>query len=459
VDLHADRQVESRDWIGVSSFDASVDSTLQKCVQAKFCKFDLLFFRSPLSGLDVNHSNSLATASVKLAWIRNAIRAFIAVAIAMMVSFPSYGQPPMNLKDADKLPTDVAATIAIVGEDRILLGDLLPRVEARIAEVVAKNGEAIPEEQVKFARYGLIRPLLAQTIQNKMMRESFLNDQVGTENADKRVEADQRMTAKARQLFHETELPKLQKQYKTNDLAELDDILRKKGNSLEGRQREFVDMMLGHLYIRGKVERDPQVSVSEINQYYLDHKDDYMRPTRARWEQLSVLFTNHSDRETARRKIWDMGREAFYGGNLQAIAKQKSEEPFSGQGGVHDWTPKGSLVSEVLDQQIFSIPINEMSEIVEDADGLHIVRVLEREEAGLTSLSEVQDEIRAIIRKDKIAKSQSKVMEDMQSRVPVWSLFPDDVPGALPLPKSVARHHKARSHNEQNSAQNSGLRR
>lgn len=404
-------------------------------------------FRSPLSGLDVIQLNSLAVGFPNTAWIRTGTRAFIAVAAGLILSCQLLAQPPMNMADADKLPTDVAATIAIVGEDRILMGDLLPRVEARIAEVVAKNGEQIPEEQVKFARYGLIRPLLAQTIQNKMMRESFLNDQVGTENADKRVEADQRMTAKARQLFHETELPKLQKQYKTNDLAELDEILRKKGNSLEGRQREFVDMMLGHLYIRGKVERDPQVSVSEINQYYLDHKDDYMRPTRARWEQLSVLFTNHPDRESARRKIWDMGREAFYGGNLQAIAKQKSEDPFSGQGGVHDWTPKGSLVSEALDRQIFSIPLNEMSEIIEDADGLHIVRVLERVEAGLTSLSEVQDEIRATIRKDKIAKSQAKVMDDMQSRIPVWSLFPDDVPGALPLPESVARHHKARPQN------------
>jgi hypothetical protein len=218
-------------------------------------------------------------------------------------------------------------------------------------------------------------------------------------------------------------------------------LLRKKGNSLDGRQREFTDMMLGHLYIRSKVNRDPEVSISEINEYYLANKKEFFKPTRARWEQLSVLFRNHSSKEEAQKRIWEMGREAFYGGNLQAIAKEKSEEPFANEGGLHDWTAQGSLASAKLDQQIFSIPTGAMSEIIDDGDGFHIIRVLEREEAGITSLSEVQDEIRATIRKDKIVKSQAKVLEEMQIRIPVWSLFPQDTPGALPLPDSIARYH------------------
>lgn len=357
-------------------------------------------------------------------------------------------QPPglaEALIEAEKMPTDPAAIVAKVGEDTILLGDILPRVEARIAEVVAKNGKEIPEEQIKLARYSLSRPLLSQAIRNKMMRASFLNDQVGTENFDKRVEADRRLESKAIQMFYESELPQLKEQYKTNDLSELDKLLREKGNSFEGRQREFIDMMLGHLYIRSKVDREPKVSISEINQYYLANQKEFSKPTRARWEQLSVMFSNYGSRDEAQKAIWEMGRAAFYGGNLQAIAKEKSEEPFASKGGLHEWTAKDSLASEELNEQIFSIKTNAMSEIIEDANGLHIVRVLQREEAGVTSLSEVQDEIRAKIRAEKIERSQRKVMEDMQDRIPVWSLFPQDMPGALPLPVSVARHHHRRT--------------
>lgn len=338
-----------------------------------------------------------------------------------------------------QLPDDPAAVIAVVGQSPILLGDLLGKVEARIDDVVSKTDQEIPADQLHYARVNLVRGSLAQAIQNKMMRESFLLDQVGTQEADKREEADEKLTTRARQMFFESELPELKKQYEVEDLRELDAVLRKKGTSLSTRQRDFVDAMLGHLYIRSKVERDPTVSIAEINEYYKANLVDYERPTRARWEQLTVLFSNFPTQEAARQMIWDMGREAYFGGNVQAVARAKSQEPFADKGGVHEWTAKGSLASEILDEKIFTLPVMELSDIIEDPNGFHIIRVLERVEAGLTPLAEVQDEIRSTIRKNKIAESQKQVMADMQVRIPVWSIFPEDLPGANPLPVSVAK--------------------
>jgi parvulin-like peptidyl-prolyl isomerase len=342
-----------------------------------------------------------------------------------------------------QLPEDPAAVVAVVGRTPILLGDLMPKVQARINEVVSKTKQEIPPDQLHYARVNLVRGMLAQAVQSKMMRESFLLDQVGTQNADKRREADETLQSRARQMFFETELPQLKKQYKVQDLTELDELLREKGSSLAARQRDFVDAMLGHLYIRSKVDREPNVSIAEINEYYTANVADYERPVRARWEQLTVMFEKFSTRQAAHRAIWEMGREAYYGGSMQAVARDKSQEPFASKGGVHDWTAKGSLASEPLDNEIFSIPLNAMSEIIEDDTGYHIVRVLERQEAGLIPLSEVQDEIRTKLRKEKIAQSQRKVMEDMQVRIPVWSMFHEDTPGAKPLPISIARQDTA----------------
>jgi parvulin-like peptidyl-prolyl isomerase len=341
------------------------------------------------------------------------------------------------------LPEDPTAVMAVVGRSAILLGDLTPKVEARIQEVMSKTSQQIPDEQLHYARVNLTRGLLAQAIQNKMMRESFLLDQVATQQADKRQEADEKMASRARQMFFESELPELKKQYKVEDLNELDKLLREKGSSLAARQRDFVDAMLGHLYIRSKVDREPAVSLAEITEHYRAHVSQYERPTRARWEQLSVLFEKFDTREQAHQAIWDMGREAYFGGSMQAVAREKSQEPFANKGGVHEWTAQGSLASETLDREIFSIPLNAMSEILEDEIGYHIVRVLERQDAGIIPLSEVQDEIRAKIRQDKIAEAQRKAIDDMQVRIPVWSLFPDDTPGAQPLPVSIARPQTA----------------
>ncbi|MFG0261566.1 MAG: peptidylprolyl isomerase [Novipirellula sp. JB048] len=337
-----------------------------------------------------------------------------------------------------ELPDDPAAIIAVVGQTQIFYGEIATKVEARINEVIAKDDKHVPPDQLKFARLNLTRGMLTQAIQNKMLRESFLLDQVGTQSAEKRAEADEMLAARARQMFHESELPQLKKQYQVDELSELDALLREKGSSLAARQRDFTDAMLGHLYIRSKINQDPTVSLADITQHYNDHQQEYRHSAMARWEQLTVLHRNFTSRDEALQAISEMGREAYFGGNMQAVARAKSQEPFASSGGLHDWTTKGSLASEVLDAQIFSLPLNAMSEIIEDETGFHIIRVLGRKEAGFTPLSEVQDEIRSQIREQKIAESQKEAMQQMQQRVQVWSLFPDDIEGAKPLPTRIA---------------------
>ena len=339
------------------------------------------------------------------------------------------------------LPEDPAAVIAVVGKSNILLGDLLPQVDARIAEVEEKSGQKIPAEQLRTARLSLVRGLLGKTIQTKMMRESFLLEQVGIENADKREEADAKLSGRARQMFHDAELPELKKQYGTEDLRELDSMLRKKGSSLLARQRDFVDQMLGHLYLRGNVNRKPEVSMSEIITEYEAEKELYYRPERARWEQLTVLNSKVPNEQAARAEIQEMGREAVFGGSMQAVARARSQEVFASKGGVHDWTSRGSLASEALDNQIFTLPLNKISGVIQDKLGFHIIRVLEREAAGYTPRSELQDELRSKIRERKIEDSQRVALNRMRDKVPVWTLFPDDIPGAKPLPVSITRRN------------------
>ena len=120
--------------------------------------------------------------------------AFVSVPAALCQA-PSQAEFEKAL--ATELPDDPAAVIAVVGQSKILLGDVKPKVDARINSVVEKSPQAVPEEQIKFARVNLTRGFLAQAIQTKMMRESFLLSQVGTQAADKRKEANELMGSKS----------------------------------------------------------------------------------------------------------------------------------------------------------------------------------------------------------------------------------------------------------------------
>jgi parvulin-like peptidyl-prolyl isomerase len=118
---------------------------------------------------------------------------------------------------------------------------------------------------------------------------------------------------------------------------------------------------------------------------------------------------------------------------MQAVAKLKSQEPFAGRGGLHEWTNRGSLASTKLETQIFSLPLGVMSEVIEDEVGMHIVRVLERKPEGIKPISELQDEIRQKLKDQKIEEAIQKITSEMTKRVAVWTIYPDDIDGAMPL--------------------------
>jgi parvulin-like peptidyl-prolyl isomerase len=346
----------------------------------------------------------------------------------MRRSAPQAPPPPKVL-----LPNDPAAPLAVVGEQPIFLGDILPRVDARIKEVSEKTGQKVPDDQLQLVRTQVARGLLVQTIQNKQMRECFLLDQVGTQPADKRKEVQDQMESRARQLFFETQVPNLLKQHEAETLSALEASLLKTGVTLQMQQRDFIDQMLASMWIRSVVDDNPKVTLAEAYQRYQQQVDEYYQPEKARWEQLTVLYKNHPNPAEAGKALGQMGREAFYGGNLSAVAREKSEEAYAGDGGIHDWISKGSLASKPLDDAIFSLPLNQLSEFITDDEGMHIIRVLERTESGYRSFAEVQEEIIAQIRKEKIQTAQKSVLKKMRRRVAVWTMFPDDVPDSRPL--------------------------
>ena len=345
-----------------------------------------------------------------------------------------------------ELPSDPAAIIAVVGRTVILAGDLMPRVEARVAEIIARSPNEPSEVEQRYIRAVIFRSLLNQSIQLKILRESFLLSQVATQAADKRYEAEKKLQARARQMFQEQEVPRLYKKFGVNTVSEIDQKLREQGGSFESSRLDFTDQMLAHLYRSDAIPRDPPIALIEIRNYYEDHIDSYRVKARARWEQLTATFERCGNREAAIALINEMGREAYFGGSMQAVARAKSQEPFAARGGVHDWASKGSLASTVLEDQIFSLPIGVMSEVIEDDDGVHIVRVLERREAGTKSISDLQDEIRERIKEQKIEEAIKKTTSEMTRRVAVWSIFPEDIDGALKLDSpQIARSRPADS--------------
>jgi hypothetical protein len=157
--------------------------------------------------------------------------------------------------------------------------------------------------------------------------------------------------------------------------------------------------------------------------WYQARLADYDYPAKARFETLTVKTGLKRSRQQAWDMLAEMGNEVLAGRPFAEVAKARSEGPTAAAGGAVDWTTKGSLASKLLDEAIFSLPVGQLSSILEDETALHIVRVVERRDAGRTPFIDAQVDIRSQLVAERRQKAQDEYLAKLRARTPVWTVF------------------------------------
>ena len=92
------------------------------------------------------------------------------------------------------------------------------------------------------------------------------------------------------------------------------------------------------------------------------------------------------------------------------MAKAKSDGLTSKDGGAYDWTTKVALSCTAIDEALFTLQVGEMSPIIDGGPAYHIIRVLERRDAGRKPFTDVQVEIRDDLRDEHIRAGMEKYL-------------------------------------------------
>ena len=209
------------------------------------------------------------------------------------------------------------------------------------------------------------------------------------------------------------------------NITEFDGNLRVQGSSLRQVRTAWAKDQLARQFVQQALNIDQTVSHQEMLDDYHTNKEKYAIRARSKWEQIMVRFDKHDSRNAAKKKIAEIGNQVLHGASLKEIAKKKSDGFRASEGGQHDWTGKGALVLKEIDSAIFSLPIGELSDIIESRDGYHIVRVLDRNEASYTPFTEAQLKIKTRIKNEKINAAFEEHLAAVRKRVPV-EYFPLD---------------------------------
>lgn len=277
------------------------------------------------------------------------------------------------------------------------------------------------------AREGLLKSLILGRIEMALLYADFRS---------KAPQAD--MNAIKKQLetpFEETEVPRLIESTGVKDRAELETKLMSLGTSLNERRDDFFRTIIARQWLQQSVKISKEVTHEQLVEFYQSHEADYAQPERVRWEELMVRFEKYPSKSEAYAALAVLGNQAYAAAAstaageaaFGALAPEHSDGFTAEEGGGYDWTSQGSLASPAIEKALFETPTGQMSGIVEGPTGFHILRVIERKEAGPTPFSEVQAKIREDLYKERFDRAINEKVTELKRTARIWTKFTGDL--------------------------------
>jgi parvulin-like peptidyl-prolyl isomerase len=301
-----------------------------------------------------------------------------------------------------------AQILARVGSEVILVGDVLPTINARLAP----HQKEVSPEDLDVLRIQLMRQLLQAQIEVKLMYLDAI--QMVQPEALPNVER------KVGELFEEKQVPKLMKDLQVASRDELENKLRTFGSSLERERRLFLEMLFAQDIQHEKVKvKEEEIPRDDMLQYYREHAQDFEVLARARWEELMLQSSKYPSPAAAYDALAQMGNAVQSGTPFAEVAKARSDGLTASKGGVYGWTNQGSLASPILDQALFGLPVGALSQIIEDKLGPHIIRVVERKPAGRVPFADAENTIRKKIHSERARHELRVYLDELHKKVPV----------------------------------------
>jgi len=298
--------------------------------------------------------------------------------------------------------------MAMVGNEPIFVGDMLLEVN----QLVAKFMPTAPQSVKDAEGEKLLNKLLPKFIDSKMLYVGML--QQLPEKADIKQIIEQ-----AAKEFDENAMPKMMEASNLKTTAEFDAHLRAQGSSLRKFRLSWSQDQLTKYFLSQQLNVDKEVSHQAMLQEYQRRIETYAVPAKARWEQVMIRFDRCESRMAAKTQLAELGNQIVYGASFSAVAQKSSHGFSAAAGGQHDWTSKNALALKELDEAIFSLPIGELSDLIETREGYHIVRVHERTEATHKSFLEAQAEIKEDILDQKREAAFKKHLEKLRRDIRV----------------------------------------
>jgi len=192
-------------------------------------------------------------------------------------------------------------------------------------------------------------------------------------------------------------LDEVRKQYHLDTIEDLEKAAKDQGVSYEDFKANIRNGIVTQEVMRQEVGASLRFTPGEAEQYYEQHKQDYVQPESVSLSEI-LVSTNASDSSDAAKqaatkaKVDDIESRLHAGGDFSQLAKSFSDGPTAAQGGELGQYQRGAL-PKVLEDKTFPLKAGEFTEPILTRQGYVILKVVQHIPGGPRPYKEVESQV------------------------------------------------------------------
>lgn len=164
-----------------------------------------------------------------------------------------------------------------------------------------------------------------------------------------------------------------------------------------------------------------KIDDQDAKKYYDTNTEKFSQPerVRARHILMKVEKEDSEDKKTAaKKKLQDIQKRILAGEDFSKLAKDNSEGPSNVKGGDLGYFTKGRMVKS-FEEVAFKLAPNEVSDIVETKFGYHLIKVVDRQEAGAQPYEKMKEKIKSLLFNEQVQKKMEPYVKTLRDQAKV----------------------------------------
>jgi peptidyl-prolyl cis-trans isomerase SurA len=214
------------------------------------------------------------------------------------------------------------------------------------------------------------------------------------------------------------QLDQIRQQNKLKDMDELEKAVSSQpGMNWDDFKSNIKNHILTQEVIRREVGSHINVGHEDEMKYYEEHKKDFVRPEQVALSAIEIHTEGKKESEIPelKAKAQKLRDRVKDGEDFGELAKRFSDGTTAQQGGYLGVYKRGELSKE-LEDIVFKMKKNEMTDVIETKQGFLVLKVLEHYEEGQQPFEKVENEIQDRLYSEKMEPALREYLKTLREQ-------------------------------------------